>query len=372
MSKFALANLAPVSSGWSRHAAGLLFVAALAWTGAVIPRPSPAQWLTAPAPGAQTLRPFMVATLLPAVAESAGSPSLAELPDGRIAAAWLAGPGEPSAAALWFSLRDAAGWRDPRRIVDVASAAGRRFAHLDALEQPQLEAGRGTLHLWFASRGFPGWTSPQPMHLMSMDEGESWGRLQRIAATPLGGEALQGSLPLGDGGRLLALAQARSIEWVRLDAALRVVGKQRLATGARQGAFVALPDGRLLGILRRPEASIVAISEDGGEHWQETPARGLANPQTASALLRLEDGRLLLAGNGEQGTDSLHLWLSADQGRHWRLARTLENAADGAASFSHPSLLQGQDGQLHLAYAWRGQRIKYLNFSPAWLDGGTA
>jgi predicted neuraminidase len=77
----------------------------------------------------------------------------------------------------------------------------------------------------------------------------------------------------------------------------------------------------------------------------------------------------LLAGNPAAGTQSLALWISADDGKSWQAKRAIESAPDGGAEFTNPALLLGRDGRIHLAYDWRRQGIKHAVFSEAWLDG---
>ena len=37
--------------------------------------------------------------------------------------------------------------------------------------------------------------------------------------------------------------------------------------------------------------------------------------------------------------------------------------------FSYPSIKQGADGNLHIAYTWYRQAIKYVGVSPQWVEG---
>ncbi|MBK8889539.1 MAG: exo-alpha-sialidase [Dechloromonas sp.] len=55
--------------------------------------------------------------MLPVAAPSAHAATLAELPDGRIAAAWFAGTREGAAdVAVWFSTLNRGTWSTPRQI----------------------------------------------------------------------------------------------------------------------------------------------------------------------------------------------------------------------------------------------------------------
>lgn len=40
--------------------------------------------------------------------------------------------------------------------------------------------------------------------------------------------------------------------------------------------------------------------------------------------------------------------------------------------FSYPSIKQGLDGELHIAYTWYRQAIKYVRVEESWVQGGDA
>ena len=330
----------------------LLFAAALAaafWRIPEVapPRVEPPAFSAAPGP-----QPIFAAGMLPAVGAFAGAPSLAQLADGRIAAAWVSGSGETATdLAIYFSLLERDGWSEPRLIANRESAAGGLFAHIRRVGQPQLFVEGTWLHLWYAAIGIGGGANVALAHSVSTDGGRHWSPPRRLPSSPLGGYggAPAGApLPLADGGLALPLRQelfSGHAEWLRLSATGRILDKTRL-THSR----------------RAPPA--LALSLDAA---RALPDPGPAHPDTPLAALRLPNGRLLLAGNPASGRATLMLWLSTDEGQTWRAAKTLENVADGAADFSAPALLLGRDGQIHLAYAWRGRGIRSLGFNEAWL-----
>lgn len=74
--------------------------------------------------------------------------------------------------------------------------------------------------------------------------------------------------------------------------------------------------------------------------------------------------------------------ISADGGESWPWLRNL-NEGDGYCmtnnseqklnrEFSYPSIKQGADGNLHIAYTWYRQAIKYVRVSPQWVKGESA
>jgi predicted neuraminidase len=342
------------------------------------------------APGLVTtsfaLPPAAAASALPAIFSgemlwrdpslAAAAPNLTELPDGRIAATWLAGPAD--AMTVRLSIRERDGWSTPLIIATPESTAGGTFAQVGRLGNPVLHAEGSWLHLWYASSTLGSAIN----HSVSTDGGKTWTKPARLQTTPLanfGGDVRAAPVPLADGGLGLPISHdfiGHHGEWLRLTATGQIRDKLRLP--ATQGALspaVAVLDGqRAIAVAHdagtTPAPLRFVATADGGQHWQALDAAAVSNPNTPAALLRLKSGRVLLAGNPASGRQSLQLWVSADDGKTWREARTVESAPDGGADYTGPALQPGRDGRIHLAYEWRKQGIKVATFSEAWLDGG--
>ncbi|WP_405826259.1 exo-alpha-sialidase [Streptomyces sp. NBC_00838] len=192
-----------------------------------------------------------------------------------------------------------------------------------------------------------------------------------------------------------------------------------------------LADGTLLALYRSRWADAVhaSRSEDGGETWSEPEPGELPNNNSSVQYVPLADGRLALVHNHSSAADAiarrvslydeiddeglasdgpadrtsapqprfeagdggrtafwgaprapLTLALSADGGRSWPVRRDLETG-DGHCltnnsrdrlnrEFSYPTILQGPDGTLHIAYTYWRQAIKYVRVAPDWATGG--
>lgn len=355
----------------------LLFTVALAAAFWRAPTPGTPGFAPPPAATPSTLPALFVNEMLWRDAGlTATAPNLTELPDGRIAAAWLAG--REDARTVHFSVRDRGGWRSPVLIATPESTAGGTFAQIGQLGNPVLHAEGSWLHLWYASSML----GSSINHSVSTDGGKSWTKPARLQTSPFanfGGAVRTAPMPLADGGLGLAISDdfiGQHGEWLRLSPTGQILDKARLpaTTGTLQPAVAALDELRAMAVLRdagaAPGSVRVATTDNGGQRWQAGEALAVANPNSSVALLRLKSGRLLLAGNPASGRQALLLWLSADQGKTWREMRTVETAPDGGADYGNPSLLLGRDGRIHLAYDWRRQGIKHVVFSEAWLDGG--
>ncbi|MCL2523322.1 MAG: exo-alpha-sialidase [Betaproteobacteria bacterium] len=327
-------RLSPVLSRWLP---AVLFAAALGaalWRLVEVAVPA----LAPPPPvSAQRLPTLFAAQALPASGALAGAPSLTQLPDGRIAAAWVAGSAATAAdLRIHFSILDDDGWREAQPVASRESAAGGLFAHIRWIGRPQLYAEGSWLHLWYAALGVGGAANVALVHSVSTDGGRTWSIPARQPTSLLAGYATVPSgppLPLADGALALPLRNLFSggDEWLLLNANGRSVDKRRLPH----------PPGTLP-----------------------------VDPDTPLAMLRLPSGRLLLAAYPAAERALLALWLSADDGQNWRAVRHLEADVDTTADFSTPALLLGRDGRIHLAHAGRNG-IRYASFSEAWLAGET-
>ena len=338
-----------------------------------------------PPPAATPSQPaFFHADSLPVAAPSAHAATLAQLADGRLAAAWFAGSRDGAGdVAVWFATLDAKGWSEPQAIATRESTAGSTLAYVRKLGNPVLYREGNRLHLWYVSAAVGGWAGSSINHALSEDGGLTWSPARKLVTSPflnISTLVRTPPLPLADGGLGLPVYHefmAKHGEWLRLGPDGRILGKERLVQPrpALQPAVAALDGQRAVALLRDagpgPGHVQVATSADGGRTWPAGEALPLPNPNASVALLRLASGRLLLAGNPASGREALLLWLSADEGKTWRQARVVESAPDGGAEFSYPALLLDRDGRIHLAYTWRRQGIKHAVFSEAWLDGGT-
>lgn len=372
---------APPRSPW-RPLVGVLV--ALAFASAL--------WRTWPWPGASLflasgtgvaapLRAEFSADVLPIAAASAHAPSLAQLPDGRVAAAWFAGSREGAEdVAIWFSRLEATGWTAPYRIATRESIAAATLSHVRKLGNPVLYADGNHLHLWVVSAGVGGWAASAINHSQSGDAGLTWSPAERLHTSAffnLGTLVRSPPLPLADGGLGLPVYHellAKHGEWLRLDSQMRLVDKVRLpGSGPQlQPAVVALDPQRAFAALRDagpgPGRVRASLTTDGGAQWQALSSLPMGNPNSSVALLRLSSGRLLLAGNPASGRQALELWLSAEAGKDWKRVRTIESSPEAGAEFSYPALLLARDQRIHLAWTWRRQSIKHAVFSEAWLE----
>lgn len=147
--------------------------------------------------------------------------------------------------------------------------------------------------------------------------------------------------------------------------------------GNVQPALALKKDGTIAAYMRDngDASSKVQVSESSnkGESWSAAVESTI--PNTASVeLLVLQDGKWAFLGNDiEDGRYRLSLYISNDEGKSWKGKYYLENERPGKGSFSYPSLIQSNDGLLHMTYSYQldksGETIKYVVIDPKKITG---
>lgn len=327
---------------------------------------------------------------LPAVAPAAHASMLAAAPDGSLLAAWFTGSREGASDV----------------VIQFARIRGGAVQETwTALTRPQLQAmvGRvvrklgnpvpwfdasGRLHLLVVSVSYGGWSGSAVNHLQSGDGGHTWESARRLVLAPfLNLSTLVRNPPVAmEGGGIGLPAYHEFIHkhglWVRLGADGRVHQATRMppaAGGALQPAVAPVPGPRAatdaLAVLRTAAHGPIGRlrTGDGGLHWEGPDALGIPNPDSATCMIALSDGSLLMAANPlEKGRNELRLFRSLDGGTTWKPSRTIERSADAKAEFSYPALAQDAAGTVHLSWTWMRKGIRVASFTTAWLDAGDA
>lgn len=315
------------------------------------------------------------ALFLPNPAASAHSVSLVELADGRIGAAWFSGSKEGARdVRIVFATYDGRQWTDAMPVMERAQAQHDTVRLVRKIGNPVLwHDTKNGLHLWFVSVGYGGWGGSALNHTQSSDGGVTWSAAERLITSPfLNISTLVRGTPLSltDGGLTLPVYHefvSKHPEWLRLDARGQIVDKLRFpdARSTLQPSAAIVDGQQVLALLRdagnthRIQAS---RSDDGGNHWSSTASTSLANPNAGIALLRLADGRLLLASNPQESNrNRLALQISGDGGATWSAPQMIEEGGNDD-EYSYPALLQDRAGTIHLAYTWKREKICHRRF----------
>jgi predicted neuraminidase len=129
-----------------------------------------------------------------------------------------------------------------------------------------------------------------------------------------------------------------------------------LGGGAIQPSLALNKDGSITILMRdngpAPKRLMKSISKDGGYTWSSVEDTDIPNPGTAADVVVLASGNWALIHNDiEDGRHRLSVWLSTDEGKTWPYRKTLVNGEPGSAVRGHyPAIIQGKDGLIHVCY----------------------
>ncbi|MBI1621257.1 sialidase family protein [Aquamicrobium zhengzhouense] len=188
--------------------------------------------------------------------------------------------------------------------------------------------------------------------------------------------------------------------------------------GSVHMTIVPMDGDHMVAFYRRRQSDFVHRSEslDGGMTWSEPQPTDVPNNNSSINVIRLKDGRLAMICNPasaatsdarrvslydeiEEGDDRpdaiggcnpiwgvprapLTLCVSDDTGISWGTRRIVDtssgaclsnNSEDGRnQELSYPYILEGKDGELHIAYTYFRRAIKYVRLPAGWIDGGNS
>ena len=307
---------------------------------------------------------------------SAHASTIAETPDGLVAA-WFGGTreGHPD-VGIWLSRHEGRRWSPPVEVANGAQPDGTRHPCWNpVLFQP----AKGPLLLFYKVGPSPrAWWG---LVRVSPDGGRTWSAATKLPDGILGPIRAKPVERPGDG-ELLAGSSTEDAGWVAHLERFRTAGGwtlEALASPRSWSRSAALNDPKEFGaiqptillhsparwqLLCRSQQGVVTEvrTDDGGLTWSRMKATSLPNPSAGIDALRLRDGRFLLAYNPTAtGREKLSIAVSAD-GENWPAVVALE---DSPGEYSYPALIQTRDGLVHVTYTWKRQRIKHVVVDPA-------
>jgi predicted neuraminidase len=148
--------------------------------------------------------------------------------------------------------------------------------------------------------------------------------------------------------------------------------------GPTQPSIVRKKDNGLVAFMRDegngPRRIMTATSYDNGQSWSPAVDINIPNPSSSLEVIELQDGRwLMICNDTEEGRHRLVLMMSDDEGVTWKWKRQLEPSDDEGKSFEYPSLIQSQDGLIHMSYTRKsdaGNMIAHCMVDLDWIESG--
>ncbi len=299
--------------------------------------------------------------------------SIVELPSGDLLVCWYAGEDEARPDVAMVTSRrakGAKGWTPARIVADVPGKPegnGILFMMPDGVLWLVYGLMQGKLD------GPPGpgvrWATCDLRCKTSTDEGKTWSPV-RMLRKELGMVVRNKPIVL-DNGDVIFGAEYKDVcsrFWITSDC-----GKTWHVTGPVKGmaneqpTLIQRKDGSLLALLRPGTNSFIAWSEstDRGRTWSEAAFTKLRNPYAAVDMVKLRDGRVVLAfNNSARRRTPLTLALSEDDGKTWAYKRDLITEP---GEFSYPAIIEDTQGLLHVTYTHKRTWIGHFCLSPEWI-----
>lgn len=369
--------------------------------------------------------PRVVTAMLPSVCPQNHAANILPLPDGTLMCVWFGGTQEGIADISVWSSRLSAGsdrWSEAVKLSDDPTRSE---------QNPVLFlAPDNVLWLLWTAQISGNQDTAIVRYRQSTDLGKTWGEIGTLLDKP-GTFIRQPIIVVNNGNWLLPVFLCRTKEgekWVGNDDISAVkISSDRGKTwrdvevpqslGCVHMNITPLANGTLIALFRSRWADNIYYSQstDNGESWSVPEPCELPNNNSSIQVTTLRDGKLALVFNPmsaagaherraslydeiDDGDDSrkeptvtegrtafwgaprapMTVAVSADGGKTWPWQRNLDEG-DGYCmtnnsqeklnrEFSYPSIKQGDDGQLHIAYTYFRQAIKYVRVSPEWVQ----
>lgn len=337
---------------------------------------------------------------------------LMPLPGGDLGCVWFGGTqeGVPDISVRFSRLAPgAAAWSAPETLSDDPTRSE---------QNPLLfNAPDGALWLLWTAQIAGNQDTAIIRRRISRDGGLSWGAIDTLF--PQHGTFIRQPIAvLGNGDWLLPIWRCTRPPvgaWTGdLDTSSVMVSSDAGATwaehpvpGSRGCVHMNIIEGRLAFYRSRWADHVYRCTSSNGRDWSAPQPTGLPNNNSSIQAIRLADGRLAMLFNDSSGKDAtgrrlglyddlgdapaeapsaafwgaprapMTLALSEDDGLTWPWRRNLETG-DGYCmtnnskdrlnrEFSYPSIVQTEDGMLHIAYTYWRQAIKYVSVRPDWV-----
>lgn len=331
----------------------------------LLPEPVPlrAAEASAPTDPCILLRQFIVDN--PPFPSSHAS-TIVETPEGLVAA-WFGGSQERALdVSIWLSRNSGSGWSAPEEVATGETRDG--FRRYPCWNPVLFRRRNGDLLLFYKVGPSP--ESWWGMVRLSPDNGKTWTRVRRLPSGHVG-PVRNKPIELEDG-TLLCGSSSEDRGWrVHLEWTKDPFGLWSRTPALNSAFSVAAIQPTLLRydggfqMLCRTKQGRIYTARSYGNFLKWTPLTRtvLPNPNSAVDAVRLRDGRVLLVYNHTpSGRSVINVAVSPDEGVSWEAVCELER--EPGSEFSYPAVIQTSDGNVHITYTWKRQRIRHVVLDP--------
>lgn len=299
--------------------------------------------------------------------------TIAETPDGLVAA-WFGGTKERNPdVCIWVSRMDNGTWTAPVQVADGVQNDTLRYACWNPV---LYQIPNGELLLFYkVGPRVPEWKGYMKR---SKDSGKTWSKAEQLPDGFLG--PVKNKPVLLDNGQLLCASSSEDHGWRVHFEFTPDFGKTWKKVGpindgeeikAIQPSVLFYPGGKMQILCRSKNRAILqSWSSDEGKTWTALTPTVLPNNNSGTDAVTLKDGRQLLAynhvlppGDETKGPRTpLNVSVSKD-GKTWFAALILEDSP--ISQYSYPSVIQTSDGLVHVVYTWRREKIRHVVIDPS-------
>ncbi len=336
---------------------------------------------------------------LPAIEPSSHAANLVVLKNGDILCFWFTGTWEGHSGVGIAMSRLKPGshqWTKPRML---DSKPGWSYQN-----PVPFQANNGTVWLFHSEqRALQGETNAHVLVLKSTNNGKSWTKPTMLFPQP-GAFTRNPVVVMPDGGWLLPIYRAVGRWWQNYPV-IKVTHNEGKtwttcplpkATGLVQPDVVLLPHHHYVAFLRSRNATwIYRSTSTDGCHWTKPVPTALPNNNSSIQVRMLRNHdmvmafnnspRIMVDGHPRPGPRKpLTLAISSDYGKTWPWMRNiavgrawatpaLEQEKDpGREEYSYPSVVQGPNGNIDVAFTYRRETIKFMRIPESWIKDGKA
>ena len=301
--------------------------------------------------------------------KSCHASTIAQTSKGLIAA-WFGGTEEKNPdVEIWVSRKINNKWTTPVSVANGIQDPSKRFPCWNPV---LFQYPKGPLFLFYKVGPDP--TSWWGEFITSNDNGITWSNPKKLRPDILG--PIKNKPVLLSNGRLMCPSSVEDKDgnWTIHLEFTNDLGKtwQRSSDlnstkqfHLIQPSVLFYPNNKLQLLCRSKENKIVSLwSNDNGNSWSEPSALDLPNPNSGIDAVTLKDGQQILVynptvreGNNWGGPRSqLNVAISKD-GINWKDVLVLEKEP---GEFSYPAVIQSKDGNIHITYTWKREKIKHV------------
>jgi predicted neuraminidase len=317
--------------------------------------------------------------------------SIIAMPNGGLLAFWYRAKYEGAYNAELISARfDGTQWSPTRVVTNSARVSSDLAMTIKSLANPvPFRRSDNEIWLFFAASRLSGWATCEVGLMRSFDNGETWGKVERVYASPfINISHLTKSTPFlfSDGRIGLPVYQEMTKKFpvlLVLNQDGEVIDKRRIGGGGKVGFQpMIVPTGpstavafvrRLRG--RKVAKILMSRTDDGGQTWTQPAPVDLPNPSGPISAVRYDATHILMAFNDDPKVESnITLALSDLEGKTFQrvgIVARMDLPDDKKHYVAYPFLISSAPGQFDVVYSRPLKSINHVRVTSGWIEHGT-